>query len=270
LNAIKDNDNIKNEGLISSSNEGKQKLPKKAEPKKVKAKKAEPKKAEPKKVEAKKVEAKKVEAKKVEAKKVEPKKVEPKKVEAKKVEPKKAISELKKLVEGQILDTLTKEFSYSTPMESPRIEKVVLNIGIGEAVADSKVIEAVISDITTISGQKPLVTKAKKSIANFKLREGMPIGIKVTLRRKRCYDFLERFINATLPRMRDFQGISRKSFDGKGNYSLGLRDQLIFPEIDYNKIDKIRGLQVTICTTATTDNEALRLLALMGMPFIEN
>ena len=157
-----------------------------------------------------------------------------------------------------------------TNINKTRIEKVVLNIGAGEAVANSKVIESIVTDLTTISGQKPLITKAKKSIANFKLRDGMPIGVKVTLRRKRCYDFLERFINATLPRMRDFQGVSRKSFDGKGNYSLGLKEQLIFPEIDYNKIDKIRGLQITICTTAKTDNEALRLLELMGMPFVSN
>ena len=210
------------------------------------------------------------EPKKVEAKKAEPKKAEAKKAEPKKAEAKRAISALRELVEGSILSALMKEFSYSTPMQSPRIEKVVLNIGAGEAVANSKVIESIVTDLTTISGQKPLITKANKSIANFKLRDGMPIGVKVTLRRKRCYDFLERFINATLPRMRDFQGVSRKSFDGKGNYSLGLKEQLIFPEIDYNKIDKIRGLQITICTTAKTDNEALRLLELMGMPFVSN
>jgi len=152
-------------------------------------------------------------------------------------------------------------------MEVPCLEKVVLNIGVGEAIQDAKALEAAERDLTTISGQHPVTTRAKKSIASFKLRTGMPIGLKVTLRGKRMYEFFDKLVNAVLPRVREFQGVSRNSFDGRGNYTLGLKEQLIFPEIDYDQIDKARGLEVSIITTAKTDDEGRQLLELLGMPF---
>ena len=160
-----------------------------------------------------------------------------------------------------------KEFKYSSVMEVPRLTKITVNIGVGEAIATPKSLEAAVNDLTRITGQKPLLTKAKKSISNFKLREGAKIGAKVTLRRERMYEFLDRLINASIPRIRDFRGISTKAFDGRGNFNLGIREQIIFPEIDYDKIDKIRGMNITITTTAKTDEECRRLLTELGMPF---
>jgi large subunit ribosomal protein L5 len=159
------------------------------------------------------------------------------------------------------------EFRYRNVMEVPRLEKVVVNIGVGEATRDPKQLDNAMRDLAAITGQKPIVRRAKKSIANFRLRAGMPIGAKVTLRGERMYEFLDRLINAALPRLRDFHGVPGKSFDGRGNYTLGIREQLIFPEIDYDKVDKVRGLEVTIVTTARSDPEARRLLELLGMPF---
>jgi large subunit ribosomal protein L5 len=159
------------------------------------------------------------------------------------------------------------EFSYRVPLQAPRLEKVVLNVGLGEALTNANAIDNGSQMRAMIAGQKPVVTKAKKSIASFKLREGMRIGTMVTLRSRRMYEFMDRLLNAALPRIRDFQGVPRGSFDGRGNYSLSIREQVIFPEIDYNKIDRIRGFQVTIVTTARSDREAFRLLELMGMPF---
>jgi large subunit ribosomal protein L5 len=166
-----------------------------------------------------------------------------------------------------ILPALIKEFGYSNVMQAPKISKVSVNIGLGEAIQNSKAIDAATGDLAQVTGQKPVVTKARNSIATYKLREGMPIGVMVTLRGARMWDFLDRLINIVLPRQRDFQGISPDSFDGRGNYSLGLREQLVFPEIDYDKVDKVRGMEVTIVTSARTDEEARRMLAMMGMPF---
>jgi large subunit ribosomal protein L5 len=159
------------------------------------------------------------------------------------------------------------EFSYKNVMQAPKLEKIVINIGLGEAVQNAKAIDAAVGDLTAIAGQKPVVTRAKKSIAQFKLRTGMPIGAMVTLRGLRMYEFLDRLTAVTLPRIRDFRGVSPNSFDGRGNYTLGLRDQIIFPEIDYDKIDKQRGLEMSFVTTARNDEEGRRLLALLGMPF---
>lgn len=168
----------------------------------------------------------------------------------------------------EIAPRLFEEFEYTSPMQAPRVEKVVLNVGIGrEAIDNRNVIEAAIRDLTAISGQRPVTTKARKSIAGFKLREGMPSGLKVTLRGRRMYEFLDRFVSSSLPRIRDFRGLSRNAFDGRGNYAIGIREQVIFPEIDYNSIDRLRGLQVVIATTARSDREGFRLLELMGMPF---
>lgn len=167
----------------------------------------------------------------------------------------------------QVLPQLMQEFSYTNIMQAPKVSKVVVNIGMGEALQNPKSLDAAVRDLTTVTGQKPIVTRAKKSIATFKVREGNPIGVKVTLRGQRMYDFLERLMRIALPRTRDFRGVPRDAFDGRGNYTLGLREQLIFPEIDYDKIDKVRGMEITIVTTAQTDQEARRLLALMGMPF---
>lgn len=164
---------------------------------------------------------------------------------------------------------LVEQFGYKNVMEIPKIEKVVLNMGVGEAVGNPKVLDAAVNDMTLITGQKPVITKAKKSLAAFKLREGMPIGCKVTLRGDRMYEFLDKFMNVALPRVRDFRGVSPKSFDGRGNYAMGLKEQLIFPEIEYDKIDKLRGMDIIIVTTAKTDEEARALLKLMGMPFSE-
>jgi len=164
---------------------------------------------------------------------------------------------------------LMEKFAYRNPMQVPKIEKVVLNMGVGEAIQNPKSLDGAVADLRAISGQKPVITKAKASIAGFKLREGMSIGCKVTLRGERMYDFLDKLIHVALPRVRDFRGVSPKAFDGRGNYTLGIKEQLIFPEIDYDKIDKIRGLEVVIVTTAKTDEEARELLRLMGMPFRE-
>ncbi len=166
-----------------------------------------------------------------------------------------------------IVPAMMKEMGYPSHMSVPRLEKVVLNIGIGEAIQNQRALEAAANDLALISGQRPIVTRAKKSIASFKLRQGMPIGLKVTLRGTRMYEFLDRLINAVLPRVRDFQGVPRDGFDGRGNYTLGIKEQIIFPEIDYDKVDRIRGLQVCVVTTAGTNEEARRLLELMGMPF---
>ncbi|CAG0964994.1 50S ribosomal protein L5 [Anaerolineae bacterium] len=174
---------------------------------------------------------------------------------------------LKERYRKEILPTLMKEFSYSNVMQAPRVKKVIINIGVGEAIANAKTLDAAVKDMTIVAGQKPIVTKAKKSIATFKLREGMPIGVKATLRGDNMYYFLDRLMNIALPRQRDFRGIPRDAFDGRGNYTLGLREQLIFPEIDYDTIDKVRGMEVCIVTSAKTDDEARRLLQLMGMPF---
>lgn len=167
----------------------------------------------------------------------------------------------------EVTPKLKEKFQYKNVMQVPKVDKVVLNIGVGEAVQNPKALDGAVNDLTTISGQKPIITRAKKSIATYKLREGMPIGCKVTLRGQRMYDFLDRFINFSLPRVRDFRGVSANSFDGRGNYSIGIKEQTIFPEIDYDKIDKIRGLEVVIVTTAKTDEEARELLREMGMPF---
>ena len=163
---------------------------------------------------------------------------------------------------------LMQEFGYTNPMQVPRLEKIVVNMGVGEGVQDAKNVTAAAKDIAIITGQKPVVTKAKKSIATFKLRENMPIGAKVTLRRERMYEFLDRLVNIALPRVRDFRGLSPKAFDGRGNYALGLREQLVFPEINYDQVDAVRGMNVVICTTARTDAEARALLAGFQMPFI--
>ena len=159
------------------------------------------------------------------------------------------------------------EFKYSNPMQVPKITKISVNMGLGEAIANSKLIDGAVKDISLITGQKPTVKKARKSIASFKLREGMPIGVAVTLRRKHMYEFLDRLINIALPRVRDFRGVSPKAFDGRGNYSLGLKEQIIFPEIDYDQVDKVKGMNITVVTTAKTDDEARSLLRHFGMPF---
>jgi len=179
------------------------------------------------------------------------------------------MSRLRDLYRNEIVPKMMNKFGYKNIMQVPKVEKVVLNIGVGEAIQNPKSLDGAVNDLTAISGQKPVITKAKKSIAGFKLREGMSIGCKVTLRGERMYDFLDKLINVALPRVRDFRGVSPKAFDGRGNYTLGIKEQLIFPEINYDKIDKIRGLEVVIVTTAKTDEEARELLALMGMPFRE-
>lgn len=176
-------------------------------------------------------------------------------------------SRLQEKYRTEIVPGLMQEFSYTSVMQAPRLVKAVLNIGLGEAVQNAKAIDAAVGDLTAITGQKPVVTRAKKSVAAFKLREGMAIGAMVTLRGDRMYEFIDRLINLSLPRIRDFRGISRKSFDGRGNFSLGLREQLLFPEIDYDKVDKIRGLEVAIVTTATNDAQGYALLKRLGMPF---
>jgi len=177
------------------------------------------------------------------------------------------VPRLKTRYQTEIVPAMVKEFNYANVMQVPRLVKISVNIGLGEALQNSKAIEAATGDLAIITGQKPVVTKARKSIAIFKLREGQPIGAMVTMRGNRMWDFLDRIINIVMPRQRDFQGISPDSFDGRGNYSLGLREQLVFPEIDYDKIDKIRGMELTVVTTANSDEEARRLLALMDMPF---
>ena len=175
---------------------------------------------------------------------------------------------LKDKYEAEARPALMKKFEYKSPMQIPKLDKIIVNVGCGkEANCNAKVIEAVVRDLTAITGQKPVVTLAKKSVANFKLREGMPVGVKVTLRSDRMWEFLDRLFNVALPRVRDFRGISANSFDGRGNYAFGLKEQLIFPEIEYDQIDKIRGMDIIICTTAQTDEEARELLTIMGAPF---
>ena len=175
---------------------------------------------------------------------------------------------MRELYRNEIIPSMMREFGYSNPMEVPRINKVVLNIGLGEALTNGRAMENATRDLATITGQKPVITRARKSIAGFKIREGNPIGTSVTLRGARMHHFLDRFINTALPRIRDFRGLPRRGFDGRGNFSLGISEQIIFPEIDYNQIDRLRGLQVTITTSARNDSEATRLLELLGMPFV--
>ena len=174
---------------------------------------------------------------------------------------------LKKLYQDEVAPALMQKFGYKSTMQIPRLEKIVVNVGCSEARENAKVLDAVVGDLTKITGQKAVITKAKKSVANFKLREGMPIGAKVTLRGNKMWEFLDRLFNVALPRVRDFQGINPNSFDGRGNYALGIKEQLIFPEIEYDKIDKIRGMDIVMCTTAHTDEEARELLKLIGAPF---
>ncbi|MNZ97420.1 50S ribosomal protein L5 [compost metagenome] len=174
---------------------------------------------------------------------------------------------LKERFLNEVTPALIQKFNYSTVMQVPKIEKVVINMGVGEAVSNSKVLDSAVNDLQLISGQKPVITRAKKSIAGFKLRENMPIGVKVTLRGERMYHFLDKLFNVTLPRVRDFHGVSTKAFDGRGNYTLGLKEQLIFPEIEYDQIDKVRGMDIVIVTTAKTDEESRELLTGLGMPF---
>lgn len=179
-------------------------------------------------------------------------------------------SRLKEKYLKEIAPALSKEFGYSNSMSIPKLEKIVINVGLGEAIQNAKAVDIAVNDLQTIAGQKPVVTKAKKSIAAFKLREGMSIGAMVTLRGDRMYEFLDRFVSLALPRVRDFRGVSPKAFDGRGNYTVGLKDQLIFPEIDFGKVDKARGMNVCIVTTASTDEEARSLLRHLGMPFRQN
>jgi large subunit ribosomal protein L5 len=174
--------------------------------------------------------------------------------------------QLAQYYKDEVAGAMQEEFSYGNPMQIPHVEKIVVNMGLGEAIQNPKALEFAVADITTITGQKPVVTKAKKSIATFKLREGMPIGVMVTLRRQRMWEFMERLVNVALPRVRDFRGVEKK-FDGKGNFSLGIKEQIIFPEIDYDKVDKIRGLNISIVTSAKTDEEGRSLLKKLGMPF---
>jgi len=177
------------------------------------------------------------------------------------------MARLKDKYQQEIVPALMQKFSYKNVMQVPKIEKVVVNIGLGEAIANSKALDAAVNDLAAITGQKPIVTRAKKSIAGFKLREGMPIGCKVTLRGERMYFFLDKLLNIAFPRIRDFRGILGKGFDGRGNYTVGIKEQLIFPEIDYDKVDKIRGMEITFVTSAENDEEAKELLKLMGTPF---
>ena len=177
------------------------------------------------------------------------------------------MSRLRDIYKNEIMDAMTKKFGYKNCMEVPKLEKVVLNMGVGEAKDNAKVLESAMGDMEKITGQKPIITKAKNSIANFKIREGMPIGCKVTLRGEKMYEFVDRLINLALPRVRDFRGVNPNAFDGRGNYALGIKEQLIFPEIEYDKIDKVRGMDVIFVTTAKTDEEASELLRLFNMPF---
>nr|WP_197420954.1 50S ribosomal protein L5 [Kordiimonas lipolytica] len=174
---------------------------------------------------------------------------------------------LRTMYEEKVRASLQEQFGYKNPMQVPKLDKVVINVGVGEAVADKKKIDKVVDEITAIAGQKPVVTKARKSIAGFKLREGMPLGVKVTLRSERMYEFLDRLITIAMPRIRDFQGVNPKSFDGRGNYAMGLKEQIVFPEVDYDKVDQVRGMDIIICTTAQNDEEARALLAGFDMPF---
>ena len=177
------------------------------------------------------------------------------------------MAKLHEVYKDKVVAELVKEFNYSSVMQVPRIEKITLNMGVGEALADKKILENAVSDLEAISGQKPLITKARKSVAGFKIREGYPIGCKVTLRGERMWDFLERLVSIAMPRIRDFRGVSAKSFDGRGNYSLGVREQIIFPEIDYDKVDRVRGMDITITTSAKSDEEGRALLTAFNFPF---
>lgn len=177
------------------------------------------------------------------------------------------MNRIKEFYENEVIEAMTKKFQYKNKLAVPRIEKIVINMGVGEAKDNAKVLEGAVKDLQIIAGQKPIITKAKKSVANFKLRQGMAIGCKVTLRGTRMYEFADRLINLALPRVRDFHGVNPNAFDGRGNYALGLKEQLIFPEIEYDKVDKIRGMDIIIVTTANTDEEARELLGLFGMPF---
>lgn len=177
------------------------------------------------------------------------------------------MARLKDYYVNTVAPAMMKKFNYKSVMEIPKLDKVIVNVGAGEAISNSKVIDAIINDLTTITGQKPVVCRAKKSVANFKLREGMPIGVKVTLRRENMYEFVDKLFNVAFPRVRDFRGINGNSFDGRGNYSTGIKEQLIFPEIEYDKIDKVRGMDINFITTAKTDEEAKELLSLLGAPF---
>lgn len=179
------------------------------------------------------------------------------------------IPRLQEKYEKEVIPALIEKFNYANVMEVPKLEKVIINMGVGEAKENQKVLESAVSDMTIISGQKPVLTRAKKSIANFKIRENMPIGCKVTLRKQNMYEFTDKLMNIALPRVRDFRGVSDKSFDGRGNYSLGIKEQLIFPEIEYDKIDKVRGMDIIFVTTAKTDEEARELLRFLGMPFAQ-
>ncbi len=180
------------------------------------------------------------------------------------------VARLKEVYDNEIRSAMQAQFNYANPMQIPRIEKVVLNMGVGEAVNDSKKVNNAARDMTAIAGQKPVIVRARKSIATFKLREGMPIGVKVTLRRDRMYEFLDRLINVALPRVRDFRGVSGKSFDGRGNYAMGIREQIIFPEIDYDSVDEFRGMDIVVCTSAQNDEQAYALLKGFNFPFITN
>ena len=177
------------------------------------------------------------------------------------------MARLKERYQKEIAPSLAKEFGIENPMAVPRLDKIVLNMGMGEAIAHAKVLDTAVTELTSIAGQKPVITKAKKSIASFKLRQGMPIGVMVTLRGERMYEFFDRLISVALPRVRDFRGVSPKAFDGRGNYTIGIREQLIFPEIDFNKVDKLRGMNISIVTTARNDDQARALLKSLGMPF---
>ena len=177
------------------------------------------------------------------------------------------MSRLADKYKAEVISALTQKFNYKNVMQVPKLEKIVINIACGDSVGNSKALDAAVNDLTIISGQKPVITRAKKSLAAWKLRKGMPIGCKVTLRGERMYQFLDKFMNIALPRVRDFRGVNRNSFDGRGNYALGIKEQLIFPEIEYDKIDKIRGMDIIFVTTANTDEEAREFLSLMGMPF---
>ncbi|MGL4662134.1 MAG: 50S ribosomal protein L5 [Culicoidibacterales bacterium] len=177
------------------------------------------------------------------------------------------MNRLQEKYKNEVTKTLMEKFNYASVMEIPKIDKIVLNMGVGEAVSNTKTLDAAVEELALISGQKPLVTKAKKSIATFRLREGMPIGAKVTLRNERMYEFLDKLVTVSLPRVRDFRGVSKTAFDGRGNYTLGVKEQLIFPEIDFDKIGKVRGLDIVVVTTANTDEEAYTLLEALGMPF---
>jgi large subunit ribosomal protein L5 len=179
------------------------------------------------------------------------------------------MARLKTLYKEEVAPALMQKFGYKSPMQIPKLDKIVVNVGAGDARDNAKALDAIVKDITAITGQRAVITKARKSVANFKLREGMSVGVKVTLRQDKMWEFLDRLFNVALPRVRDFRGISANSFDGRGNYALGLKEQLIFPEIDYDKIEKIRGMDIVICTTAQTDEEARELLRLLGAPFIQ-